>query len=664
MKFYAKGVGSLELGTVSSASMNGSFTAVGSVQTTASYTQYTVEFSSYTGTDPFVGIRLTSFDPCSKVYIDDVVWEPIPLCPDATDVAVNNVLANSAEINWTSNLDVSTWHIALGSATDTDPAALPFEVSATNGSFLLESLTANTTYKVWVRSVCGTDNGNWMGPVSFSTACAAVGSVNENFDSALAPQLPDCWSKIIRGATVGTAAAVATSVTPNSNSGMQAVRLFNANATGVYDIMLISPLLEANVVNASRVKFFANAVSEGASVDVVVLSSNSASATYTVIQTLALNYEMTSYMVSLDGAPAGARYVGFRLNATNDYKTIHIDDVVIENIPLCADVSAVALADLTQNSASLSWSPNGFESAWEVAYGPATLTNPETLTPEPSSTPNYFFTDLAPATSYKVWVRSVCSGTVGSWVGPLLFTTNCGTTTLLNENFDAAALSTLPLCWTSILRNGAVSDSDVSVSYGGTLDTFALTIYASFSTAGSDVIAIAPPLSTLGAANQSLTFSAYGTNALIVGTLNSNAFDAVFTPFETYALTEDTNAITVDFSTYTGTDTYIGFKLDAGSMETSSQYIAIDDVVYGPNLGTEGITQHASIVYPNPVAADLNIVTAKELQSVRIYNVMGQQVFAATQSLQKLSIGHLPQGAYFVHLNGSDFKEVFKVIKK
>ena len=121
--------------------------------------------------------------------------------------------------------------------------------------------------------------------------------------------------------------------------------------------------------------------------------------------------------------------------------------------------------------------------------------------------------------------------------------------------------------------------------------------------------------------------------------------------------------LNVDFSTYTGTDTYIGFKMVTVSMSTFSQYIGLDNVVWEPNLSNDNFDSTKSITYPNPVRDILNIQTTKELNSVSVYNVMGQQVLNVTQNLSQINMSGLSNGAYLVKLNGATFTETLKVIK-
>lgn len=662
IKFQAKGEGVLELGTIDNATNSGTFNSLTSITTTALYDEYTYEYSGYIGTDTHIGIRLASLNTNSTVYIDNIIWEIAPLCPDVSGVAVNNLATNTATINWGENLAVETWNIAIGAATETNPSSLPLLTSTTQGVYNASGLIANTNYKVWVRSVCGENSGAWIGPIMFKTNCEPAVTFNENFDTTTVTNLPSCWTKIIRGATVSTTAAVATVALNNTQSAPNAVQLFNANSTGNYDIILVSPLMQENLVNNSRVKFYAKSLTESSTLQVVTLNSNSPTAEFTVIQTIEVNFNMSSFIVNLDAAATTDNFVGFRLNATSDYKTIYLDNISIEPIPTCVDVSNIIVTDVLTTSATLSWTEIGSAENWEVVIGSNSVTDPNTLTALNAADNYYIFEDLTASTYYKVWVRSICPSQNGAWIGPISFSTSCNPATTLNENFDSTTLMSLPICWNSILRFGAVPDSDVSVSYGGMSGTFAATLYAAETPSGGDIILVTPELSNING-NQTLTFSAEGSNNIEIGTLDSTNLDATFTVFQTYNLTDNFQTFTVDFSTYTGTDTFLGFRIVTGNNETSSQYIGIDNVVWAPNLNNDNFDSTKSVAYPNPVNDVLNIKTTKEFNSVTVYNVMGQQVLHTTQNLSQINMSGLSNGAYFVKLNGPNFTETLKVIK-
>ena len=79
-----------------------------------------------------------------------------------------------------------------------------------------------------------------------------------------------------------------------------------------------------------------------------------------------------------------------------------------------------------------------------------------------------------------------------------------------------------------------------------------------------------------------------------------------------------------------------GFDLDAVGVIHD---LAHNDV---PEICAENVS-----VYPNPVNGQLNI-KAENLQSVEIYNVVGQQVMTSTETV--IDMSPLMEGVYFVRM--------------
>ena len=93
-----------------------------------------------------------------------------------------------------------------------------------------------------------------------------------------------------------------------------------------------------------------------------------------------------------------------------------------------------------------------------------------------------------------------------------------------------------------------------------------------------------------------------------------------------------------------------GFDLDAVGVIHD---IAHNDV---PENAEESIA-----VYPNPVR-DRLMVKAEDLQSVEIYNLVGQQVLVSTSNI--VDMGALNQGIYFVRVNADGKTVTNRVVKQ
>lgn len=675
LKFKAKGPGTIEIGTLNSNTNLSIFTPipVGSViTTTATSQQFVVEFDNYTGTDTHIGIRLSNAVSNINVYLDNIIWEVSPPCPDISDIAVPFVYPNSANITWTPSGSETSWNIAIGTSTDTDPTILPFFNSNTAGTYTATGLLPSTNYKVWVRSVCSLGNGVWIGPVSFITDCPSVATLNENFDTVVVPNLPSCWAKIVRGAGIQIGfAGITTQVNASSSSLPNDVIMKNAGSTGTYDIILVSPNVSTLVTGTYRLKFKAKTQSAG-NIQVGTLNANTNSATFTPLtgyENILLTTTLTQYVINFSTYTGNNPYIGIRLSTPTTFSNVNIDDVIWEPLPLCADVSLINVPTTTNNSATVNWTAGSTETAWQVAVGPSTTTDPNTLTALPASTTTLEVLNLNAASTYKVWVRSVCSSENGAWIGPVIFYTQCAPVATLTENFDSVSFPNLPPCWSKIIRNGATADSNVAVGTGGaTSAPNTVTIYGGSSLGFADIILVSPPVNTLSLGTYTLKFYASASNVIQVGTLNNNSNTATFNSIQEVTISESgpSQLYTVNFSSYTGPHTHIGIRLKTGSTTTSSQYASLDNITWEGPLATEQFDLSQLNYYPNPVKDILNISYINEITAVSVYNLLGQEVAtkSVNETLANIDMSQLAKGTYLVKVTSDNLVKTIKVIKE
>jgi len=115
----------------------------------------------------------------------------------------------------------------------------------------------------------------------------------------------------------------------------------------------------------------------------------------------------------------------------------------------CPQPTNLNANNITQTTASLSWTEIGTATAWEIEYdvtgytqGTGNLITGVTNNP-------YSLSSLSPTTAYDFYVRAVCGvGDTSYWVGPYQFNTTClAIATPYTENFENAGA--IPSCWTN-----------------------------------------------------------------------------------------------------------------------------------------------------------------------------------------------------------------------
>lgn len=588
IKFFAESwdIATLQIGTLNSLGNDGYFNLISEIQTTSVNNEYIVDFSGYTGTDGFIALKNASDISFSSIFIDDIRWELAPLCDDVTNITINEVTPNTGNITWTPNGGETEWNIVYGSPTDSDPNLLlsTIQTLTTTPTATILGLSENTTYNVWVRSVCGGVDGigAWIGPKTLSTTCAGVATLQENFDTTLEGSLPTCWTSIVEGAAGFSGVYI---YGYGGHSGSNSMQLNNGNSNSDARIMLVSPKLSTLPTGTHRLKFFSYGNAVPLLVEVGTINNPNNSGYFTTYETITLTGSYQEYTVDFSGYLGTDTFIAFKHTGSDIYTSIFIDDVRWEMTPLCDDETNLAGSEVTTSSATISWIVNGSETAWDVVYGESSITDPNTLTPitpNVSLNPTTSLSGLTENTSYNVWVRSACGGTDGNgaWIGPLTIQTACNATDLVNENFETTLFEELPDCFSSFISGPSVDlfASVYAVEFNGNSGNNAVQIYNGTSSSTNDYVALVlPNLSTLSTATHRLKFYAktnFGPGAISIGTLDGTTDTSVFTMFAERTIDENYTEIIVEFTTYVGTDQLVAIR------NTSGEYVSvfIDDV--------------------------------------------------------------------------------------
>ncbi|MGO3719559.1 MAG: fibronectin type III domain-containing protein [Mesonia hippocampi] len=359
-------------------------------------------------------------------------------CLDPAALKVSNVTDITADVSWL-DPNGSSWNIEVVEQGNT-PLGVPTYAGVTS-PYTLTGLTGLTSYEVYVQTDCGTEGqSNWVGPISFKTACAAFPlPVCENFDSSPGgsstnPALPDCWSFIDSGTGYGYVYQWRTE---------KPFYMYNSSDTSG-DYILVSPLVASLSDGSNWVTFDVDG-STGQELIVGTLASPADPATFTPIQTITLtsnDYESHQVVIPL-GADG---YLGFKHGLTGTYDSFYIDNICIEVKPACVNPTGIVVSNETDTSAEVSWAVNNGETSWNIEVVPEGSTPTGTPTYTGVTSNPYTMTGLSPSSSYEVYVQADC-GVDGTslWAGPISFDTQCD---VVSAPFlETFAGNATPNCW-------------------------------------------------------------------------------------------------------------------------------------------------------------------------------------------------------------------------
>ncbi|MDR6969141.1 hypothetical protein J2X31_003168 [Flavobacterium arsenatis] len=672
LKFYAKhsfsSQGGFSVGTMDGNTSDSNFTEVQSVSATNAFKEYTIDFTEvgFTG-DTYIAIKLNTSDDNFLGYIDNIRWETAPSCADVSNVIVPIATTTTATVAWTSEEDVTEWEVVYSESATADPSTLTPVINVTDEpTALLTGLTAETNYFVWVRSVCD-GLAYWIGPINFSSACQPINSINENFESTAGTNLPTCWSKILRGETLSPYASITAGYNDTATSGENSIHFYTGfpNSSPTDDMIVVTPNL-GNLSNGThRLKFFAKGTGN---VQVGTLAGNSVSAEFNSFEAINVsNSGMTEYVFDFSSYDGTDTYIGIRYNVSTSNQNLYIDDVVWEPIPACPDVTNIDVVALSTTTLAVGWVTNGATQS-QTAYGLSSVTDPnDAIISEILTIPSTEISGLNSNTLYKIWVRTVCGEADGNgtWIGPFSVRTPCEAVASFNETFEAAIAPDLPSCWSAILQGEDIGFASVGLV---TWQPYEGEIGVEISNAGApstaDIILASPVVSNLSAGTHRVRFFAshFDVANLDVGTLND---DNVFTFFEAIELTNVYEEYTVNFSSYTGTDTRIGFRMNS---EEQYKSVNMDNIVWeiDPELSNGGFDSNRFSFYPNPVKEVLNLSYDQNITSVSVYNILGQEVIASkfNSNSAQINTSNLSTGSYIVKVYSENQTKTIKIIKE
>ena len=583
--------------------------------------------------------------------IDNFQIRLTPSCPEVQNIVSSGVTTSSINISWDATIPAPA--VGYEYVVSTSNVAPTGAGTATTNTFAsISSLTAQTSYYVFVRAVCSaTDFGAWVGPITFYTghclpsSTAATSYIN-NFTTTGGSQN---ISNLATGFTTGGYL----NASSQSVQGF-ATSSFNFNAEIVGGTVGFAIWVDWNndliFDNATEKVFNTTAYGNGPFTGSVTIPAATAIG----------NYRMrivTDFNNSNPNEPCALR------------PRAEYEDYTISVIapPACGAPSPTVSNVLTA-SATLSWAAVPTATVGYEYVLDNVATNP-TGAGTAISALTYSPAGLAANTTYYFHLRSVCgAGSFSTW-STISFTTACGPDNVpYTQNFESATVPNLPLC-TSQQNVGTGNSWTVANNSGYGFTTNALR-YAWNASNAANVWFYTNGINLVGGTAYKISYDYGGTGTTFVEKLKVAYGTSALATAMTTPLADHPNVVNatpinnvVNFTPATSGVYYFGFNAYS---DLNKFYLQVDNISIDVALANNDFNSKSFSVYPNPVKDVLNIDYADNVTKIQIVNMLGQEVMnkSVNNTQNQIDMSGLVSGTYLVKVTANDVVKTIKVIKQ
>ncbi len=347
-------------------------------------------------------------------------------CQPPTNVASSAVTFNSAVLNWTSTGSYAVWDVVALPAGSPPPATNSTGfITISSNPFTITGLTQNTSYDIYVRTVCFASLvTDWSGLTTFTTQAlppicggnftdqggnTANYPNNSNFTTTICPNNPD-------------EAVTVTFTSFNTEINFDALYVFDGNSASSSQIVSGNPA--ANVPGGLPGGYWGTTIPGP-------FTSTSQNGCLTFV---------------------------FRSDTTNTLEGWIANVNCSPNI--CDVPTNITVANITNTSAIVNWNNSSGATTWEILTVPQGSPDPTAESAGSyTQTMPYVITDLSLGECYTVYLRSLCSSP-SEWSSPVSFCmVNC-------ENNGSCAENLNLIAFVDTNNNGIKDNDETTFNYG------------------------------------------------------------------------------------------------------------------------------------------------------------------------------------------------------
>ena len=524
---------------------------------------------------------------------------------------------SSLDISWSPGSSETEWEVeyALAGVITNPGTGQGTNATQMTTSLNLNTLPSATAYDVYVRAICDSstnDVSQWTNATFVTLPSAPTGVSCPNNDSAFAwddtfDSTSTLWTGDT-GATTGnwefgaTAGTGSTGTGPLSPQEGLGYAFFDTSGTNVGPRSIVSPAIDlTNATDEAELTFFFHSFGSDLTLfDVSVGTSPTGPFTSIFTYQGPLQAVQSDPFVlvgaTMPASVLGSATVYIQLTATEEAgnETGFVGDVAVDLMRIqtcgafCSNPDSLMVNNVTTTSVDISFNDTNGTAAGAYEYVvQAPGTGIPTSAGTAATTTTITDSSLTPATSYEVYVRTMCGGMAGEseWIGPATFSTACVPFTApYFTDYESDPLDGLFVCDDSIVIGSGTGTApwvrvDDLISVSGSNHIY---MYSGSTGATAELYYVLPEFSDLDA-NKRIRFNVYDRDngMLEVGTMTDPSDPATFTVSSVFAdadMIDDTyEEKTVYFNSLTTTGGYVAFRFVApGTFDA----IYLDDITY------------------------------------------------------------------------------------
>ena len=396
-------------------------------------------------------------------------------CGSIDSVSVSNIMTDEVTLTPHTATNATDFVLYYKEQTSTNYDSVMISI---NTDYTLSNLNSGTTYDFYMKMDCGNDNYGFPTPVmSFTTHCDYITAESlpytEGFEpyDALGETFPTCWNKLTTYYNYYYSY-------PVISSGYSFAGDYSMNFdtdTDSYNLAVLPGLdatLDVNTLTLSFMMLQGYSY-YGASHDAIigVLTDASDLTTFVPVDTVTATSSSTwnAVDVSFANYTGTGKFIGILNKSVNNAyaeNNFYIDEVVLYVASDCQRPADVTASDITSNSATISWTPQGTETSWNIVVV-ETGGNPDTVaTMLTSDVDSIVVSGLNGNTRYDAFVQADCGAETSIWTSACSFLTECSSYSVpFLEDFDDELMPPSQ-CWA--LAQGFLDTLSVltSTTYG------------------------------------------------------------------------------------------------------------------------------------------------------------------------------------------------------